>query len=124
MGMVTYRMALSIVKKKLRRVIAGYTGYQLIIRKDVNAYLAAQRWYFKNEYQYLVVGLTSLRNFQKKIKKNDSPFGLYILAACGPEDVDTEDLRVRLLNVFLDSLEEAIEKNRPYSLFRKGEWQI
>lgn len=46
MGIVTYRMALSIFKKKLRPVIAGYTGYQLIIRKDVNAYLAEQRGVF------------------------------------------------------------------------------
>ena len=116
MGMVTYSMAISIFKKKLHPVIAGYTGYQMIIRKDVNYYLADNRRNFMNEYQYLTIGLTSLRNFEKKIIKRDSPFGLYILQACCPDDIDTEDLRKRLLNIFLDSLEEAIELNAKYRI--------
>ena len=119
MGIVTYRMALKMFKQKLRPVIAGYTGYQLIIRKDVNGYLAEHRKYFMAQYQYLIIGFTSLKNFEKKIIKNDSPFELYILKACCPDDIDTEDLRQRLLNIFLDSLEEAIALNSKYCLFQK-----
>ncbi len=119
MGIFTYTMAISNFKQKLKPLLSNCTGYKQIIRKDVNEYLAENRNHFWAHYQQLIIGFTELKNFEKKIIKNDSPFELYILRACCPNDIDTEDLRRQVLNVFLDSLEEAIEINWPYSLFRK-----
>ncbi|WP_155977964.1 hypothetical protein [Pedobacter glucosidilyticus] len=119
MGIFTYAMAISNFKQKLTAILSNCPGYKQIIRKDVNEYLTENRRDFFTYYQQLIVGFAELRDFERKIIKSENPFEMHILQACCPPEIDTEDLRRRVLNIFLDSLEEAIEKNRSYNLCRR-----
>jgi hypothetical protein len=66
-----------------------------------------------------MMGFAEFRDFERKIIKSENPFEIHILRACCPPEIDIADLRRRVLNIFLGSMEEAIEENLSYNLFRR-----
>ncbi|MGY3055232.1 hypothetical protein ACVWYG_003447 [Pedobacter sp. UYEF25] len=111
MGLFTYRMAIKSFMRHVRPVIATYPGYQAFIRKDITLYLRKKKSRLNRCYIYTFLGLTGIQHFKQELKTGGKAFDLLVLKASKPDFINVEDLREKLVQVFLDCLEANIIKN-------------
>lgn len=111
MGLFTYKMAINSFMQHVRPVIATYPGYQAFIRKDITLYLRKKKSRLDRCYMYTFLGLTGIQNFKQELKTGGKAFDLLVLKASKPDNINIEDLRKKIVQVFLDILEASILKN-------------
>jgi hypothetical protein len=106
-------------KKKLRPIIAEYSGLQVLIRKDIDLFLEEEHTQLNLSYNFMVVGFEKQVAFERLLKKRRSSLKMEVMKAAKPLEVDIDALRTKILDTFLACIAAAWEGNKVYRLPNK-----